>query len=318
MLNKVILAGIILFAVSACGGVAIAPSRPGNPQFFIGSETAEAAANGLEFSDGTQTVADVETRDIQVKFARFVRDPTTGEARIVLSDEMVTLPVTFTEYNDRDIVMTLDGETLTFVDGEATLSSGQSLWSYMNYKMAHSGTGAVYSYGQYNEAIDDPFDMEGFFAFGFETDPNEIAALSGTATYTGSYFGYVQTFDLGGSLTASELRTIGAINLESDFSQANVSGRLTGWIDPASDNTEYELIFLGAPIVGNGFVGSADITCPAGASCTSETYVGGAFFGQNGAEISGVVGIDETVVEPGDNEGYQIVGAAGFSSAKDE
>ncbi|MGI9395049.1 MAG: transferrin-binding protein-like solute binding protein [Boseongicola sp.] len=318
MLNKIILAGIILITFSACGGVAIVPSRAGNLEFFIGAETPEAAANGLEFADGTQSIADAEAREIQIKLARFVRDPTTGETRIVLSDETVTLPVTFTDYGDRDIAVTLDGETLTFVDGEATLSSGQSLWSYMNYKMVHSGTGAIYTYGQYNEGIDDPLDMEGFFAFGFETNPNQIATLSGSATYTGSYFGYVQTFDLDGSLTASGLRTIGAINMETDFSEAHVSGRLTGWIDPDGDDTEYELIFLGAPIVGNGFVGSADITCPAGASCTSETYVGGAFFGENGAEISGVIGIDETVAGPGDDQGYQFVGAAGFSSAIDE
>jgi len=318
MLYKLIFSGIALLSISACSSASIAPSRPGNPEFFIGAGSADASANGLEFGDGTQTIADVEERELQVKLARFVRDPATGEARIVLSDETVTLPVTFTEYGDRDIVMTLDGETLAFVDGEATLSSGQSLWSYMNFKQDHSGTGAIYTYGRYNEAVDDPFDMEGFFSIGFETNPDEIADLSGSATYTGSYFGYVQTFDLNGSLTASELRTIGAINMETDFSQAHVSGRLTGWIDPAGDNSEYELIFLGAPIVGNGFVGSADITCPSGASCTSDTYVGGAFYGQNGAEISGVIGFDEAVAGPGIGEGYQFVGAAGFSSAMDE
>ncbi len=318
MLFKFVFAGLFLFAISACSGVSVGPSRPGDPAFFIGAVSAEASANGLEFADGSQSIADTEEREMQIKLARFVRDPATGEARIVVSDETVTIPITFTEYGDRDIVMSFDGQALTFVDGEATLASGQSLWSYMNFKLAHSGTGAVYTYGQYNEGVDDPFDMEGYFAIGFETDPNEIAALSGLATYSGSYFGYVQTFDLEGSLTASEQRTIGAVNLETDFSQARVSGRLTGWIDPAGDNTEYELIFLGAPIVGNGFVGSADITCPDGSSCSSDTYVGGAFFGENGAEVSGVIGFDETVAGPGDGEGYQFVGAAGFSSAMDE
>ena len=208
MLFKFVFAGLFLFAISACSGVSVGPSRPGDPAFFIGAVSAEASANGLEFADGSQSIADTEEREMQIKLARFVRDPATGEARIVVSDETVTIPITFTEYGDRDIVMSFDGQALTFVDGEATLASGQSLWSYMNFKLAHSGTGAVYTYGQYNEGVDDPFDMEGYFAIGFETDPNEIAALSGLATYSGSYFGYVQTFDLEGSLTASEVAVL--------------------------------------------------------------------------------------------------------------
>ncbi len=315
---KILLAALTLLAVSACGGASIAPSRAANPAFFIGAETADASANGLEFADGTQSVAGVEGREMQVKLARFVRDPISGETLIVISDETVTVPVTFTDYGDTDIVITLDGQTLTFVGGAAALPSGQSIQSYMNYRMAQSGTGAIYTYGKYNAGVDDPIDMEGFFAIGFETNPDQIAAISGSATYTGSYFGYVQTYDLEGALTAAEQQTIGAINMEADFSQAHVSGRLTGFIDPTGDSTEYELIFLGAPIVGNGFVGSADMTCPAGASCTSDTYVGGAFYGPSGAEISGVIGFDETVAGPGDGEGYQFIGAAGFSSEIDE
>ena len=311
-------AGLALLALSACSGASIAPSRTADPIFFIGTAWSDASANGLEFADGAQTVGDAEGREMQVKLARFVRDPSTGTTLIVISDETVTVPVTFTNYGDTDIIMTLDGQTLAFVDGDATLPSGQIVQSYMNYRLTHSGTGAIYSYAKSNEGIDDPIDMEGFFAIGFETNPDEIAALSGSATYTGSYFGYVQTYDLDGTLTADELQTIGAINMEADFSQASVSGRLTGWIDPTGDNTAYELIFLGAPFLGNGFVGSADMTCPEGANCSSDTHVGGAFYGQNGAEISGVIGFDETIAGPDDGEGAQFIGVAGFSSAIDE
>ena len=309
-----------LFAIASAGaflsgcGAKIEPSRPSDPQFFIGTSSASISANGLPFADGTQTLEDVEGELLTVRIARFERDPELGTTRLVATNETATLPSTFTSFDDFDATITFNGAPLTFVDGVAELPSGQRVWSYMNFGMVHSGTGGLYTYASLDPEATDPIDMEGFFTLGFETAPDVIAARSEQITYLGSYFGYAQTFDADGELLSPEVRTIGAIRLEAEFAQSRVSGRLEGRLDPMGDEVPYELIFLGAPIRGNGFVGAADITCPSGHTCRSRTAVGGAFYGPNGEEVSGVIGFDEEIEGP---EGLRFIGAAGFSSTSE-
>ena len=119
------------------------------------------------------------------------------------------------------------------------------------------------------------------------------------------------------------MRTNGAITLEAEFARSRVSGRLETRLDPptkaeleadptATPFAELDLVFLAAPITGNGFVGAADATCPSGHSCTSNTSVGGAFFGPNGEEISGVIAFDETIEG---SDGFSFIGTAGFSAS---
>ncbi len=69
-------------------------------------------------------------------------------------------------------------------------------------------------------------------------------------------------------------------------------------------------------IVGNGFSGALTFACPLG-GCRSRSQIGGAFFGADATEISGLILIDETVTRPVDLETIQTVvttGAAGYSA----
>lgn len=298
----------LLSLLTLAGCAASYPSRPSDPAYQIG-------ANGLEFADGAQELADVEERSLNVTVARFWREGEAGETQIVVSEEEVILPPGFTAYEARDMVLTLDGETLTFVDGRATMASGQTVWSYLNYAMEHSATGGFYTYGKFSTPFEgEAVDSEGFFAVGFQTDPASLLGLTGNPTYHGSYFGYGQLLDGEGVLISEELQTIGAITIEADFTSARVSGQLNGFFDPEVTRTPYNMIFVNADIDGNTFAAAPDMICAAAASCTSATSLGGTFFGPDGVEISGVIGFDETTqIGP---ETTRFIGAAGFSSSR--
>lgn len=317
MAGRLTIIGVSLALLSGCGGTLTGSSRAADPMYFIGALTSDESGNGLEFAGDESLVADAENVELQVKLARFVRDTASNEIQLIVSNESVTVPDTFTTFVDRDISITIEGDTLTFVDGRTTLASGQPVWSYYNYGLEYSGTGGIYTYGRFAEDFENPIDMEGFYAIGFETDPSELEALGGRVTYLGSYFGYGQTTDLAGNLLNDDVQNFGAVVLEANFGAGHVNGRLDGRLDPTGEDYEYELVFLRAPIVGNGFVGAADMACPSGSTCQSGSFVGGAFFGPDGAEVSGVIGFDELIEGLGDDGQRRFIGTAGFSSAQD-
>lgn len=303
----------VALALAGCGGEPLIV-RDGDPAFFAGAETSAESANGLAFADGTQAIADVETQAMSVKLLRFVTDYDTGETVLVVSDETVTVPVGFTDFSNRDVVMTIDGETFTFVSGRATDPAGRTFEAYTNFKLVHSGTGGFFTYASKNPSVTPGLDTEGFYSFGFETSPDAIDARTGEAVYAGSYAGYGQLLNPDGSLQAAEVQNIGVLNLSANFDSNNVVGRLIGRIDPSGDTEDYEMVFLSGPITGNGFVGGPDFVCPSGHSCASNSSIGGVFYGPDGAEISGVIGIDGSISGPDQN--FRFVGASGFSGAE--
>ncbi|QMU59133.1 MAG: hypothetical protein GKR98_13605 [Boseongicola sp.] len=312
MAKRLILSSLLAASLAGCG-VGPLPGHVGDPS-FLGGTDADVSYSGLAFADGTQLLADVEGESITVKLARFVHDETAGTTEIVITDETATIPVGFLDRSSRDVILTIDGTPVAFTGGVGTLDSGQSVWSYLNYALTQSGTGGIYAYEGYGPAVANSIDMEGVYAFGFETDPTQIDARSDTVNYAGSYFGYGQMLDLDGAVTESEVETTGAIQLQADFGTSTISARLAGELDVLAGVIPYELIFVGADIVGSGFVGGPDMTCSAGYTCSSATSVGGTFYGVDGHEISGVVGFDETVLGPGLSGGYQFLGVAGFSA----
>ena len=295
----------MLFLAGCAAGY---PSRPADSAYQI-------SANGLQYADNALVLSDIEEQSISVTVARFLREGGAEDTVIVVSEEEVILPESFTAYDARDIVLTLDGETLTFVGGRATLESGQNIWGYLNYALEHSATGGFYTYGKYSTPTEgEAIDTEGYFAFGFQTDPDEIAVLTTSPTYRGSYFGFGQLVDGEGAVVNGELETTGEITIEADFSRSQISGQLNGSYDPDEAKTPYSMIFIEADIVGNGFVAAPDMICASGATCTSNTSLGGTFFGPDGVEISGVIGFDETTQVGGNIT--RFVGAAGFSSTR--
>ena len=181
-----------------------------------------------------------------------------------------------------------------------------------------SATGAVYAYEDAeNPALTGEFDTEAFFAFGYETDPDEIAALVGTAIYSGDFAGYGQVIDPAtGGVIQSEQKFSGTIDLMADFgaSSPSVSGDLDGTFD--FDGTVFSTSFS-APIEGNGFAGSLDNMTCTDAVCLSDSELAGAFFGTNALETSGLLGMNVRVIPDVDPDGeYRFISGGGFTATQ--
>ena len=306
MKNAFYISGLAFAVLAGCS--ASYPSRSSDAAYLIGP-------NGLEFASEAQSLVDIEGQVFSVTVARFVRDREADESVIVVSDESVNLSSGFTARAADDMTLTLDGEELTFVNGRATMANGQTIWAFLNYALDHSATGGFYSYDKYVPAFDGAaIDTEGYFAIGFQTDPDDLVEFTGDLKYRGEFHGFGQLLDADGALLIEELKTNGRITITVDFDSASASGVLNGVFDPLGAAQTYNMFFPDAPINGNSFVAAPDMDCQPGATCTSATSLGGSFFGPEGVEISGVIGFDET--SEIDDTSTRFVGAAGFSTTR--
>lgn len=139
----------------------------------------------------------------------------------------------------------------------------------------------------------------GLYTFGFETNPSQLP--TGTAIYSGLLAGAVYSDG-----DSSELS--GTIRFNADFDTSRISGSANATafeqnIDFTIDETD---------IVGNGFTTTATAVCPIPDACESNSQIGGAFFGPDGSEISGIAVIDETITT--DLGTSNVVGAAGYTA----
>ncbi len=284
---------------------------------FIGTRDAGASANGLPFALPASVLADLEAEGaIKVKVARTFTDWETGVTRLLISDETLTLSPDDLTNSLENIVLTLDGETLTFAASNAPASNGQDDWnSYLNSLGSISGTGAVYSYeGGTNPALSGEFDSEAFFAFGYETDPDEIAALVGNVVYSGLFEGYGQVISpTTGAVVENEVQFGGTIDLTANFDANTIGGDLNGTIGHLAD-TDFQTSF-DVPIEGNGFLGSMDTMTCTDATCISNSDIGGAFYGVDGLETSGILGMNVRVIPVGDSE-YRFISSGGFTATQ--
>lgn len=306
-------------AVMALGGCTASTKSLGSEtSLFIGTRNADASANGLPFAVPSSVLANLETAGpMAIKVVRAQTDWDTGATRLVISNETLTLSPGAIAGDLDDVVITLSGETLNFLGGAAPASSGQGDWlSYIVTSGAVSGTGAIYNYaGGSDPLLSGEFDSEAFFAFGYETDPDEIVALVGSAIYSGAFDGYGQVINpTTGAVISSEQEFFGTITLIADFDGApgSVDGTLVGTFDYSG--TSFSVDFA-APIEGGGYLGTLDTMTCSSATCTSDSALAGAFFGADALETSGIIALDVTV-EPVGTDAYRFLSGGGFTATQ--
>ncbi|MDH5557586.1 MAG: transferrin-binding protein-like solute binding protein [Alphaproteobacteria bacterium] len=300
-----------LLVLAACGGGGGGGSA--GLDLNIGTTDPNNSANGLAFAAGGEVIADAEGQPITVRLAQFETDYATGQTRLLVSTETVTYPAgDLASFGGDNPTITYRGETLVFVGGSAILANGQEALLYTALTGTYSEVRDIYVYAAGPPPTDGSagFDSEGFFVIGFETDPDTIAARTDvSASYDGRYESYGQVLDLAGDVVSTEVLNAGAISLSVDFSAGTVSGSMGGSI---AGLTSYTATIAETDIIGNGFASTMSIDCAAGATCSSNSLIGGAFYGPTGEELSGVMVIDETIDDPIAGVGFQYIGAGGF------
>lgn len=306
-----------LLAVCACGSSSNTldpePAKlplPVNPLFF--GTDGDSSANGLAFATAATTIEDIEgAGPFTARVARFKTDWDTGETRLLITDETVTInALDIGGEDDETFTITLEGETLTFVDGDGpNVPGGGRAWeSYFFDEGEASGILTFYSYAFGPDGDPDvtgEFDSEAFLAVGFETDPSQIAALSGEVGYFGNFYGYGQGLNSDGDVVNAEVQVEGDIAIMADFGASRIDGTLEGEFD---DDIEFEMAF-DTDIVGNGYASS--LACTSGCNA-SASNIGGVFYGQDALETTGVIGLDIS-----NEDGERFVSGAGYIATQD-
>ncbi|MXQ07605.1 hypothetical protein GQ651_07075 [Alphaproteobacteria bacterium GH1-50] len=281
-----------------------------------GSGGTSVPAGSLPLATGDQVLADALGKPLAVKLVRFETDYGTGRSGLVVTDEVLTLTSVDEASGDVTFRITVRGQTLNFVTGAggvvATDSAGKDWTGYENSGGDYSATVGLYHYDFGGGAGD--FDTEGFFVFGFATDPATIAAKTEALRYSGSFDGYGGVLDETGAIQEEESYGTGSIELFVDFDGMLLDGSLSGNYDGygsisgSIDETS---------IAGNGFQTTFTPDCDFGRTCTSNTVIRGTFYGPDAEETSGLIAFDETVLDTATGTGDRLLSGAGFTLTGD-
>ncbi|MEM9788537.1 MAG: transferrin-binding protein-like solute binding protein [Pseudomonadota bacterium] len=304
-LQKLATFTVIGLSTAACssggGGGDDVPER--NLGLFFGSTDPAQARNGFAYADADTNLADLEGQTFTVRVVRATVDEETGEVRRETTDEVV-------EFQDEDnLTITLDGEVLNIVEDRLIADNGDV------FTLRESGGGsAVQAFVlEKREPDTDPFGDVGVslgsssFLIGAETNPDQIAALSGSVTYKD---GFVINPVVGGPNALQAL-----VTLEADFGSSTISGD----VELAQNGTGLEVGLELAPtaITGNGFAGDLTVGFCGEASCTSDSAIGGVFFGDEGTEIGGLIDLDVTTTDA-DGVTTDLIGSGAFVATEPE
>lgn len=257
----------ICIALSACGG-------GGGDDSGGGTTPAVPGTNGLDYGNAGQRLSDAEGIAITGDAAQL------QNGIVSQSPGTITLDAGFFQ-GARDGTVTIFGEQVTISDGAGTLpSTSQDVNLF--FDSSRSGTyAATLQVVTYGAAQPGAIDGEIGYVFGFETNPAEMNAVTGSLEYTGEFLA-------GGLLNGTtEAEYEGAATFTVDFGNNTVAGTLEGQIDSA---TWVNLDLLDGALAGNGFTGG--LTCDVGCTDDSAGNVVGTFYGPSAAELGGTLVLD--------------------------
>lgn len=305
---------ISLLALSACGGSSGGSSLHSNP-FVLGPG---AEGSGLPFAAaGTaEDLSNLGAGDsMKVMLVRYQNVQGEDTMEIISSEETVTL--VDDGAGGFDAEMTFNGETVTFtlistdpINGVGTLASGSDISINQLRGATSSRAIGIYSYEfAKGTPVDGGLNTEGQFVVGYVTDPATIEMQTGAARYAATFSGFGGVIDSnavgvqhGGSLD-------GEIVFEVSFDDQTISSSI-----PSGAHTNFGN-FTGTmekqDISSGQFTGDIDITC-ASFDCTSNSQIGGRFFGPEGEELSGMIMFDVTATDTAMNRTIQTLTPAGF------
>lgn len=286
---------LVLAACGSSGGGEDAAPEPGG--LFFGSTDPAASGNGLAFAGGGGNINNLEGQTATILIPRTIVNDGTGEGLQELFEGQITFG------SGTDITLIVDGEMLNFVDGVATRDDG----SIIRITELDERNSQVLLFQVLADGIDGGRIEEKEFAHfvvGFETNPDDIAVLTGTVSYVGNIDGVL--LNAAGSGGASGDVT-GSIDLTATFDTSEVFGD----VNLVTDAAVIDLVLDPVAITGNGFAG--DLTaefCTAG-TCTSNSEIGGVFMGFNATHIGGVIDLDVSIEDANGNT-TDFIGNAGF------
>lgn len=306
----------ILTALGGCTGTTVQTPLVPVASLLHGTTGGTEGGNGARFAETGDGETDIEGRTMTVRVARVKRDFGDGRVELEVSDETVTLDATFFSGTNRPSTFTSGGTTYVLADGGETLGdlfvAHRSLITSADYPRETEWFIA-------EDATDTPVEL-GFYIAGTETDPIVIDARTATATYSGDFS--LRAFAQRETATPSTFISVvrGDLTLEADFTNGGISGDITNGNYTLRPDTEIPGTFEGTiaetDIIGNGFAAGIELSgCTAVECGGSDSVIGGVFYGSDGEHIAGVIALDETFVDGGDE--LHVLGAGTFATNRD-
>ncbi|MEO1639390.1 MAG: transferrin-binding protein-like solute binding protein [Pseudomonadota bacterium] len=314
---KSLIAPALTLTLAACGGSNSEVSQRID-QLHFGSTDPAQAANGLDYADADSNNAGLLGQEIQANAVLSKVNADTGAGQ-------TSAEATIVEFIDgNNFTIRIGGETLTFVSSAATRPNGDSLIGTLrssdfanqieirNTEWATKGAPQEFYFGD--------------TAFGFETNPETVAQLGSTVTYAANFIANGVLSDNNGLKPGSFGTASGLLLLVADFDDGSVGGTVQLSIDEEVDATavpvpganEVTLQLTEAAIEGNGFVTDmTGITCAGAVACTSNSAIGGVFYGPNAEEVAGVSGLDVSFTDDSGNT-TTFQGSGGFTGGSGE
>jgi len=193
-----------------------------------------------------------------------------------------------------------DGMTYGYFYQDTGAQVWVGMWNYqgtLDQALNPAATNYVQIWGFYADMTQSGFGTNGFAAVGTETTPAAVAALPGTATYSGR--AGLNVFPATGYIdnTTSRTKFRGNLDMSVDFGSSTISGMVSNMTvgQPGQASTPFAgtLALDPTAITGNGFSGSMTpdaslLATIAGGATGTGTY-GGAFYGPNADQLGGTM-----------------------------
>lgn len=266
----------VMCALAACGG------GGGDGGGSGGGEP--PVRNGLPYGAEGQALSDAEGVAITAQKASFQAGSVSAIDR-----GTITLDAGFVAaLSDaaRSGTVEIFGQTVTITNGVGDLVTGEEVRITFDTSPGRIGTYAGIL--DINVSGPDAGDIngEGTYVFGFETDPAQVDARTGSLLYSGEF---LAQGSLANSVdTSTEYQ--GAIDVAVNFAgigSANVT--LNGTVAAADPATLTGTLGLS----GNGFAGG--LGCTAGCPAAGGSTIDATFYGPDAIELGGVIAVDITV-----------------------
>ncbi|WP_342070835.1 transferrin-binding protein-like solute binding protein [Yoonia algicola] len=279
-----------LVALTACGG------GGGGGDTGGGGGDPTPGSNGLPFGAVGQTLLiDAVDRPITMRSASFQA----GSAPSIVP-ATITVDAGFFQGGTANLngTITIFGETVTIENGQGTLDdSDEVVVVTFEPNRPSAENPAIYT-----AALEVNVSGQGFndvngeaaYVFGFETEPDTIAARTGgTLTYVGDF----QSFGSLGGANNAQTEYAGGITVAVNFAG---SGNAIVTLDGQIGGTGNVDMAGNIGLTGNGFAG--ELNCTTG--CTgAASEVDATFYGPNANELGGVLAIDITATDFGTYDG---------------
>ncbi len=316
--TKVILLGLGFGCLAACGGSGSSGFVENGFVLNAGEE-----GSGLPFAGegGPDDFSDLSVGDtFKVRYVRY--ENIDDGPQIVSTTETITLTPNSEGGEGYGLELSLDDRLIAIDLGTNVFPGALGLVDLSEDEFLRietdSSTRGTFSAvpNLYNISRTDNVRLrDGFFVLGYNTALGDIGEMGGSANYNGEFEGYGARLDDDNTVVEDGQPVRGEITFAVDFEDGTLDGDITGEIvSTFADlaNLPISGSISETTINGNSFETTIPVIDCGELVCTSDSTIGGGFYGPDADEVSGIIAVDVTGTNGDTGTTERFIAAAGF------